>query len=348
MSSLQDVARLAEVSVTTASKILNTRRDLERFTPACIARVHEAARQVSYVPNFHAQRLREGKSYVVGVPLETVYDDALGDAYFSKLLNGVRFALAQAGYAMCVFSSTEERSATTQCLQQLRQGGLDGMVVPGVLSRLDGRVWSDTGALPVVMVEPKAPMPFPCVDLDFRAGIRAALTHLAELGHRRILWLGPTKGPRYQEFASTAWQHGFQGASCSLEFEDGKPADQEGDARQSCHALRAYLAAGEADFSAVVCFNDAVAAGAVRALRECGRRVPDDVSVVGFDDYSAGVLDPPLTTVSHRLYDMGHRAAEILLEMLAAPEKFEGEPLVDVMEPALVIRDSTSRAADSR
>jgi LacI family transcriptional regulator len=340
MSSLQDVARLAGVSVTTVSKILNTRRDLERFTPACVARVHEAARQVNYVPNFHAQRLREGKSFTVGVPLETISPDTMGDPYFASLLNGVRFTLSQTGYAMTVFSSTPESSATTRCINQLRQGGLDGMVIPGTLSLLDGRLWSDTSGLPIVMIEPQAPMPFPCVTLDFALGIEKTVAYLAELGHRQALWLGP-EDFRYQFFTSAAWKYGMQGKSCIVSNNAQKRLDTSTFAERARQRLQEYLTVNPVDFSVVLCWNDTYAAGAIRALRAKGYGIPKDVSVVGFDDCFADMLDPPLTTVSHRLFDMGTSAAETLLKGLKNPKDLEAVPRVEALVPELVVRAST-------
>jgi DNA-binding LacI/PurR family transcriptional regulator len=341
MSSLQDVARLAEVSITTVSKILNTHRDLNRFTPACVERVHDAARQVNYVPNFHAQRLREGKTFTVGVPLETLVPETMGNSYFAPLLNGVRFALSQDGYAMTVFSSTPECGATTRCIGQLRQGGLDGMVIPGTLSSLNGRVWSDTSDLPIVMVEPQAPMPFPCVTLDFALGVEKTVAYLAELGHRQALWLG-AEDFRYQAFTSAAWKHGVRGKSCFVAESAPETCDTSTPAERARQRLQDYLVECSVDFSVVVCWNDTYAAGAIRALRAEGYRIPQDISVVGFDDCFADMLDPPLTTISHRLFDMGSRAAEILLEGLKNPDGPDEEPRVDTLAPELIVRASTA------
>ncbi len=338
MASLKDVAKLANVSVSTASKVLNTGSEIERLSDACIRRVRTAAKELSYRPNYHAQGMQRGTSMTVGLVIDVPHSrDLVGQPYFAKLIGGVQSACNEAGYSLSLISGHNGMSAFDTGFEHLGQRRIDGLVLLGSLSRTKAIELDRLTDFPVVIIQPQVPTRLPSVNIDTSAGISLAVRHLAELGHRRVMWLGP-RDERQQAFAATAWEHGIQGELCILDGdrEAASLIDAAGE------QLLAHYEQHDPEVSAVVCWNDLIAVGVYEAMRHLGKRIPDDMSVVGFDDMHADLLSPPLTSVSHRLHAMGSSAGGLLFEIIGSgrpANEFAGRH-VDV-EATLSPRQST-------
>jgi LacI family transcriptional regulator len=179
--------------------------------------------------------------------------------------------------------------------------------------------------------------------LDHARAAKLAMEHLAQLGHRKIAFI---KGQEFSSDTEIRWEAERAAAKeLGLEIDERLVGQLDGESPSpevGYGVTRKLLAAGE-DFTALFAFNDISAIGAIRALREAGRRVPEDVSVVGFDDIqSAAFQNPGLTTVRQPLREMGVIAAETLLRRISAPAKTP-YPKAITVEPELIVRESTAR-----
>ena len=203
----------------------------------------------------------------------------------------------------------------------------------------------------LVMTEYAGQTQLPMVNWDQTLGVKLAVQHLAELGHRQILWLGPesqTESSSYrvreQLFVTAAWDAGLRGASCRFtNSPDFGPFPAEKWSDSASGALGQYISErGKNTFSAILCYNDVTALGAYRALRSAGLSVPEDISVVGFDNIEAPLLIPKLTTVDHMLHEMGRRATDMLLEAAKNPTHWsEWQGRREIIAPELIVREST-------
>lgn len=362
MPSLTDVARHAGVSVSTASVVLNPGRNGKHVSDEVKARVRAAAMELGYVANYHARSMKLGRAMNIGVPLDTGgwfhhLHGRLAHPYFAHLVGGIEVTCARAGYSTLMLATEKEDLAPLRAIRGIKQRRLDGAVVPGTIGRLayvhEMTIWHPE---PLVLVEYGRATELPNVLWDEDEAVRLAVSHLAELGHRRLLWLGPRDAPdtgfhlRETLFLMAIVRQQLAAELCEFDRPTAgthadwprHPEELAADAAEG--ALAAYLADGRRGFTAVVCYNDYIAAGAYRALAAAGRRVPRDVSVLGFDDFLAPWMSPKLTSLDRRLLDVGQKATEIVLAMIERPaeaeSRFRGHR--EVVAPRLVVRDSTA------
>jgi len=351
MIKLSDVAEAAGVSVTTASMVLNPGKQRCRVRPECAERIKLAAQRLGYVGNYHARAMQLGKAETIGLAIdigdpgkENPATVAMGGMYFSHMAAGVETHTHFTGYNLTIIGPGQAERAPDRGLRQILQRRLDGLVVAAVLPSIrTSRLICEQPSVPVVLVEFDGPAQLPVVTYDEEQGIAKAVKHLLELGHRKLLWLGPATdgaGRREQYFIRAVWDAGLKGNSCRFEHpEHIARSNVLGDAAQA--ALSAHLSQTR-EFTGVLCYNDAVAVGAYGALINAGLRIPQDVSVVGFDDFLAEFVFPRLTTVSHVLHEMGLKAAQMAMEMASDPqaiERMRGHR--EVLMPELVVRAST-------
>lgn len=354
MASLSDVAKAAGVSLTTASLVLNRPKQANRVSTACAERVRGVAEQLGYIPNYHARSMKLGRAETIAVALDVASADdsnamatvsELADGYFNQLIGGIDLHLREVGYQMMLVAPNRHTRATQRGIEGVRQRRFDGMVVLCAESDpVEDAVFSGHADAPVVAIEYRGETEVPVVDYDPQAGFELVLRHLSMRKHKRLLWVGPVESKRERMFADVARTMGMEAKFCRFAF---KPQPwrtvRVSQVEQGRAAMRRWLGErGLKDFTAVVGHNDPVALGAIGALAETDLRVPKDVSVVGFDDVEAAFCVPGLTTVSHRLADMGRRAAEMVMEMVTdegARGRLRGKR--EVLRPELVIREST-------
>jgi DNA-binding LacI/PurR family transcriptional regulator len=325
-----DVAARAGVSRTTVSFVLNGRDGA--ISPATRQRVIDAASQLGYHPHAPARQLAGGSSQTIGLVLCQSPEQVAGDALLADTLRGMTAAARLAGFRVIV-EAVEPKGGRYADL--LRSGRTDGLVVSG--PRVDDPelrgIVSDR--FPVVLQGSLPGLDVTSVDVDNRAGARGAVEHLISLGHRRIGCI--TNAP----LAYTAASERLDGYRAALREANIEPSpdwivEAAFDAQSGHRAMARLLAAGE--FDAVFVASDVVAFGAIGALRAAGRRVPDDISIVGFDDIPlAAFLDPPLTTVRLPAYELGHAAGTALVDRIGHP----GPPRRTLLATELVVRSST-------
>lgn len=333
---LKQLAAYLHLSQTTVSLVLNNSPAGRSIPQHTRDRVLEAARKFHYRPNYFARSLRNSRSMSVGV----IVPD-LSDGYFPEVMNAVELRLLKADYFYVTVNHYRRPEVARENSVRLMNRSVDGLLL------------LDTDAdihvpIPVVAISSHNRAPgIVNIVLDHDRAAQLALGHLRDLGHERIVLM---KGPPGITDAGYRWESIVRTAA-----EMGIPVLPElcihmQAATQSPEAAYLHmreLLARTRDFTAVFCFNDIAAIGAMRALRDAKLRIPEDVSVVGFDDImTAAYCEPALTTVKQPLEAMGAKAAEILLARIEAPD--QEHPIETVMEPQLMVRESTGPAAGAR
>ncbi|GAA0942569.1 LacI family DNA-binding transcriptional regulator [Actinocorallia libanotica] len=325
---MEDVAELAGVSAMTVSRVLNSP---ERVRPATRSRVLAAMRELDYRPNLAARVLATGRSGVLGV---VSFDTTLyGPA---STLYGIERAARAHDYLISIVSLSElNRRTIGEGVDRLRGQNVDGVIIVAPHESAAEGLRDLPPELPLVVVGAAEHLPFPLASVDQRLGAVRAVRHLLSLGHETVWHLS---GP-----ASWVDANGrAAGWRATLE-EAGRAAPEVlvGDwSARSGYRLGQRLAR-DPSVTAVFAANDAMALGLLRALREAGRRVPEDVSVVGFDDVpESPYFSPPLTTVHQNFGEVGTSAFALMLDRIGDGSDGGSGPR-RIVEPELVVREST-------
>jgi LacI family transcriptional regulator len=345
----KDVADAANVSVVTVSRVLN---NYAHVTPALRERVMQAAARLGYTGRRRAAKADAEPSVARDAPLRDVGflfdshvddDAAASNPFWSHILAGVESAARASGINISYRTIAGMARTPQALLAAIREMRLDGILLVGTAGPEAVRIVQRAG-LPLVLVDNHVPqLPVDSVLSDNMEGARAAVNYLIGQGHRAIAFIaGPTGGGTSRLNAVYTVEQrtiGYWTAmrEAGLSIDDGLFEScnmTTGGAHEAC----ARMLAGGARFSAVVCANDASAIGAIRALREAGRRVPEDVSVIGFDDIDlAEHLSPPLTTVRIHKRAIGVTAVKTLLERARDPAAI---PVTILLPTELVTRGS--------
>ncbi len=326
---LRQLAEHLRLSQTTVSLVLNNSPAGRSIPQRTRDRVFEAARKFHYRPNYFARSLRNSRSMSVGV----IVPD-LSDGYFPVVMSAIEKRLLKAHYFYVTASHYRRPELVEEYSRRLMERAVDGLLL------LDTPAQIQVPA-PAVAVSSHNPAPgVTNVVLDHDLAARLALTHLKKLGHERIAFMQGAQGItdakyRWKSILSMAKEMGIAvRPELSVQLEETRQTPEAG-----YHVMKELLKRTR-EFTAVFCFNDISALGAMRAIMDAGLRVPDDISVVGFDDIiAAAYCKPSLTTVKQPLQEMGARAAQVLLDRIANPS--QEWPAEIVMEPELVVREST-------
>ncbi len=331
---IQDVARLAEVSTATVSRAL---AHPERVSPEARARVMEAIAQVGYVPNPAARTLRSQKTRMVLVVLPT-----LDNVFFSKILRGIEETLFEAGYGMIIGDLDGSPEKEARFASFMAAGQVDGAILLNghlVGQSRDGRGQPFKTNVPMVALCEAIPgADIPQIVVDNRAAAQRMTEYLASLGHRRIGYVrGPADNVLERE-RFKGYSDGLRAAGLPFDGAFVWPGDYSLDAGA---AAGDSILAREVRPTAVFSSNDEMAIGLMRTLISAGVRVPEDISVAGFDDIEfAAVVEPPLTTVHQPRRELGQTGATVLLDLLAGRAK---APRVR-LKTELVVRGSSGPA----
>jgi LacI family transcriptional regulator len=324
---LQEVARRARVSTATVSRVLNNTASVKSSTRA---RVLKIVQELKYSPNLHARSLAGARSRSIGVIVSNIENP-----FFLDIYKTVEAGAHAAGYDVIMANTdySPERLVTSiRLMLGRRPAGLAAIV-----SEMDATLIQELSSqrIPVVFYDVGTPRKnITNIRVDYRGGMDKLTSYLYSLGHRRVGYVGhhATLGPireRVQAMRDAAAR--YQG----LEIEVAADADALEGGRQAARVLLAKMP----KLTAVVCVNDVMAVGALRELRSRGRRVPEDVSVTGFDNVTlAQFAVPALTTVHIPREQIGRTICECLMRD-DVPREHEY-----VIEPELVVRDSTGPA----
>ncbi len=336
---LRMLAEHLELSQTTVSLVLNNSPSAKSIPLETRARVIEAAERLNYRPNYFARSLRQSRSMSVGVLAPD-----LSEGYFTRVMSGVVEELSSAHYFYFTACHDWKPELIEQYPRMLVERAVDGFLL------LNTPADNIDVPVPVVAISAHSVLPnVTNIVLDHHSAVEQALKHLYDLGHRHIAFM---RGPQAIPDSDFRWE-GIQqvAAEMNLRIDPAHVTriDTSGWSMTTGYhpmapeigykPMQALLEKSR-DFTAIFCFNDIAAIGAIRALKDAGLSVPRDVSVVGFDDIlSAAYYSPSLTTVRQPLMEMGKRGAEILLERIANREK--EYPSEIIVAPEFVAREST-------
>jgi DNA-binding LacI/PurR family transcriptional regulator len=326
--SIKDIAKAADVSYSTVSRALN---DSPRVNPETKQQIQRIAAEMGYLPSAVARSLVTRRTHTIGIVVSTITD-----LFYAEVIHAIEETALDFRYGVILTNSGGEPSRELKAIRALRERRVDGIIlVSGCSSREDLRAEKGID-IPVVIINNVHQEHIGhSVEVDSLAGARAATRHLLDLGHRRIAHIaGPSR-----EWDSVERQGGYEQALQAY----GLPVDPaliaRGDNRPQggVEAVQQLLALPSRP-TAVFCYNDATALGAMRASRAAGLHIPQDLSVVGFDDIDiAPYLEPPLTTVAQPKREMGEKAVQMVLDLLAGDQAVHD----CVLPSRLVVRAST-------
>lgn len=325
--SMLDVARLAGVSAQTVSRALSGHPNVQESTRA---RVLSAAEQLGYRKNNAARMLSSGRSRAIGVV-------TLQSGFYSRatVMLGIERAAREAGYSVAAISVASLDAAEIEdALVRLGDQGAEGIILSVPLIRSTPRIDELTRAIPTIATDGSRTSATEVVAVDQARTGRLATEHLLGLGHRTV-WL--VSGPSEWLDASSrtaGWRAALEEAGVE------PPPELTGDWTPASGYRNGLILGRIPDVTAVFVASDEMAFGVIRALHELGRRVPEDVSVVGVDDIDlAEYCSPSLTTVAQPFAEMGALAVSHLLRAIDDPD---AEPEPASVEPVLVVRASTA------
>ena len=333
---LREIAAYLQLSPATVSMVINDVPLAKSLSEETRARVLEAAKLFNYRPNLMARALSKRESRTIGV-----IAPESSDGYFTRVMRGLEDALLEAGYLYFTASHLGREELVREYPAALIQRGVDGLIL------VNTRIHEHPG-VPSVSISDKCTIPdVTSILVDQRQGMDEAMQHLYDLGHRRILLMRGERwsldaDDRYSSMLAAAQRLGLATPpelQMTLETNQLTPGI----------AFRAFQQrlTSRPNFTAVLCFNDVAAIGALRAMGDIGLSCPEDISVVGVDDIgTAAFLIPRLTTSSQPLEMMGKAAVQRLLARLKQPD--ETHPPRVIFPMSLQVRESTALAPERR
>jgi DNA-binding LacI/PurR family transcriptional regulator len=334
-ATLKAVAERVNLTPSTVSHVLTDSPAARSVPQKTKDRILAAARKLNYQPNFFARSLKVKRSHTIGVIAVEI-----GDAYSSLVIGGIERYLRKRDFFFLTVAHRHDEKLLATYENMLQQRGVEGFIT--VDTALNGQP-----PLPTVAIAGHRRIDrVTNIVLDHRRAATLALSHLVDLGHEKIAFM---KGSAASSDSEERWNTICEAAQklririrpeLILQLEGADPTPNLG------YPLAKQLVASKQAFTALFAYNDISAIGAIRAFQQAGLRVPDDVSVVGFDDIqSAAYLSPPLTTVRQPLQEMGEIAARTLLDRIEKQVKYVAEISV---APEFVVRDSTAPPSPGR
>ncbi len=346
MATINDVAKKAGVSATTVSVVLNKKDGLIKISPDTKTRVLDAAKSLDYTPNAFAKALRTNRSSTIAV---LSFD--IVDPYCSYIIRGAEGILAKNDYNTLIFDLNNEYERLRRFTRIVHQQNIDGVLIISASVEIDQDIISEFSGenIPFVSIGREINeeiIPSVVVD-NFRGGYLAA-EHLIKLAHREIAFiLGP---PKYVD-SLQRWE-GIKKALDDYAMKiDNELLTSEtiiGWSPDAGYESMKHLLKMKKNISAVIAFDDISAFGAIRAILERGLRVPDNISVIGFDNLPASAFyNPPLTTIGYSMEEMGVKGAKILLNMIDR-KKSAQKINKHTIKTTLVKRESTIHIDERR
>jgi LacI family transcriptional regulator len=324
-ATIRDVARRAQLSVATVSRALN---GFENVSEQARERITAAVAELGYVPHAGARSLSLARNNAIGVVLPDLHGE-----FFSEIVRGMDREASRRGYLLLLSNLHAGGQQAANALRAMR-GRVDGLIVMAPHLGADELSAALPKGLPSILINTRAGAgEHPSIHLDNAAGVRAVVDHLASLGRRRLVHIaGPADNIDAQE-RETAFREAVATHRLDGRIVDGDFETESGEA-----AIRQLIADG-IEFDAVFAANDNMAIGALEALRAAGKRVPEEIAVVGFDDIPLA-RHVEMTTVRVRIAELGERALQRLVDGLT--KESGGDEL---HAPELVIRSTTDPKA---
>ena len=336
MSSIKDVARLAQVSISTVSHVVNATRFVSNDARK---RVEDAIRELGYVPSAVARSLKSNSTKTLGMLIPNCTNP-----YFAEIVRSVEDHCFGAGYTLILCNTDDEPHRQSVYLQVLSERRVDGLIIISTGNDCELRALLDGLTIPAVLLDREIQdMPCDLVESANEQGAILATQHLLALGHHRIACIA---GPADLN-ASTQRIQGWRRALADT----GRPQDSTDillhgnfSSQSGFDAMQSLLRLPQRPTAVLVC-NDLMGLGALSAAHQAGVRIPQDMSLVGFDDIElAHFASPPLTTIAQPKQRMGELAVDMLLERIQSKRSQTRQVL---LQPTLVVRASTGPAPSS-
>lgn len=335
---IKEIAKEAGVSIATVSMILNNKD--EKISEPTRIRVLGVAKKMNYIPNTMARSLVTRQTKTIGLIIPDITNP-----FFPEIARGAEDKANQCHYSVIYCSTDDSITREDQYIDTLNEKMVDGIILAHSSDREDGFSSLKKCRVPIVLIDRDYEIPNVVgkVLVNNTAASYEGVNYLLEKGYKKILYIaGPmntqTAKDRLDGYKRALSEKGLASPPGGIKI--GEYKSQWGEA-----AAKATLEEG-IEFDAVFCGNDLIAIGVVKALKNAGIKIPEEVGVMGFDDiYMARMLDPELTTIKQPNYEMGFQAATLLINALEKPGKnmdFREEEVVQVvLETELMIRKST-------
>lgn len=334
---MKDVAERARVSVSTVSHVLNRTRTVTEETQE---RVLLAIEELGYQENLLAKSLKTQRTFTIGLLISDIQNP-----FFTAVVRGVEDVALRRGYHLFLCNTDEDPGREEEYVTELAKKRVDGLIVAPAAARHNHVRWLETLNTPFVFVDREVEgVEADAIRADNFLGMKMAVEHLVGLGHERI---GIISGPL--DKASGYERHrGFETALAAAGLDLEVELVRFGDFKTPSGYRRATeLLQLPIPPTALIAANNQMTLGALLAIRELGLSIPDDISVIGFDDMEwAPLADPPLTTVAQPTYEMGVKSAQMLLDKIE--ETADGAPSRILLKTTLMERKSTAAIDDRK
>ena len=333
-ATIKDVAALAGTSTATVSKVINGSYSISQAT---VDRVHAAMRELKYTPNKRAQNFARKSSGSVAFVTTLERDTAFTNPHMFEIMSGVQFSLARKGYGMVLIDMAEGNCAAVEEL--MLQKSVDGVVFhAAIVTRELSQIVLKYEFPHVVIGTPNFPSKLCWVDNNNPISGELAAEHLLETGKRRIAYIGGYEADAISEARLKGVKTALGDAHLPLQAHlllRGESAQSEG------FRMTQELLAGSPRPDAIICANNELSLGCMKALSAAKVAVPDAMAVVSFDDYPySRITDPPLTVVNIDVYVLGIQAGKMVIEKMRKPNlQFQ----TYITLPKLMVRESTKR-----
>jgi LacI family transcriptional regulator/LacI family repressor for deo operon, udp, cdd, tsx, nupC, and nupG len=328
--SIYDIAKIAGVSPSTVSRALE---DHPRIGATTRKRIQELAKEMDYVPSTVAKSLAASKTWTIGMVLATISDPFMG-----RVIEGVEHVAIEAGFNVFISTSQNDRQREIAAIKMLQKRRVDGIIV--IASHLFDQYprFYGSSKIPIVIINEQKPgetMHF--VTVDDVHGAQLAVEHFMALGHRRIGYVGVTNRPQSNQHRFKGYQNALEAGGIAVDpaliFTSHTIEDHAKGGEASLEALLAARA------TAVFCYNDTTAIGLLAACYKRGISVPDNLSIIGFDDIDMATYTmPPLTTIRQPRFDLGQWAMRMMLALLNGQM-----PENQIVPGELVVRQTTAQ-----
>ncbi|WP_408893594.1 LacI family DNA-binding transcriptional regulator [Paenibacillus taichungensis] len=333
-ATIYDIAREAGVSIATVSQVINGKGKISEKRRAEIMEIME---RLHYQPSAIAAALTGKQTYTLGLLVPDI-----SNPYFAELARAVEDRSRQLGYSVVICSTDNKDERVERYLNLLQQKRVDGMMIGTGIDNAEILSPLLQQSIPVALIARHMPsLSVHTVAIDDRLGGGLAAQHLLELGHIHVAVLSESFKVSSSQERVRGFREVLEKAGLSLEADQVRESSADlGSAKKE--ALVLLTEKNRA--TGIFCCNDMQAIGALQAAKELGLRVPEDVSIIGFDNtILASVTSPPLTTIAQPIEDLGRRAVDLLIDEL---KNEENSPQKIVLKPELVIRDSTGKLSN--
>lgn len=333
MSTIKDIAKSVGLSITTVSRALNDHYDVSEKTKK---KIKKAAKELNYSPNSIARSLVMKKTKTIGLLVSELFREGVKDNFTFEVLSGINTCAGQLDYDLVLFSTNSAKQKVKTYTQLCKERRVDGVIISGIKTNDTYLKEIVTSDIPCVLIDiPIKSDTVGFVTTDNVLGAKEAVQHLIGLGHTNIAFINGHEFAYVSKKRLEGYNEALEEANIPIHKEwilDGLFSDEV--AEQEAVALLKHYP----EITAVFCASDLMALGVIRAAHKLNIKVPEDLSIVGYDDIVlASYVTPSLTTISQDKYQMGYQAAELLISML----ENNIDPHQRILNTKLIIREST-------